>query len=141
MGTCHTVPPPQKRAQASHRPTPFQAPESVTSERQPRGSRLTRAAELTACFESGRRRHTSHLDLAWRQNRAGHPRVGIIVPRYQHTAVARNQLRRRLREIVRREGLGRLPQIDLVVRARRSAYAAAFAVLRAELTDALARVA
>jgi ribonuclease P protein component len=58
------------------------------------------------------------------------------VPRYGSTAVARNRLRRRLREIVRRDILRQLPAIDLVIRPRRSAYAASFAVLRAELTDA-----
>jgi ribonuclease P protein component len=50
--------------------------------------------------------------------------------------VARNRLRRRLREILRRDVLPRLPSIDLVVRPKRAAYAASFAVLRAELTDA-----
>jgi ribonuclease P protein component len=50
--------------------------------------------------------------------------------------VARNRLRRRLKEILRREVLRRLPPIDLVIRAKRSAYAASFAVLRAELTGA-----
>lgn len=66
--------------------------------------------------------------------------MGIIVPRHSQSAVARNRLRRRLREILRRDALSRLPAIDLIVRARRAAYAASFAVLRAELTDALARV-
>jgi ribonuclease P protein component len=74
--------------------------------------------------------------LAWRPNLAGHARTGIIVPRHQSSAVARNRLRRRLREILRREVLPHLPPIDLVVRANRGAYAAPFAVLRAELTDA-----
>jgi len=74
--------------------------------------------------------------LAWRHNNSGHARTGIIVPRYQSSAVARNRLRRRLKEILRREVLRRLPPIDLVIRAKRSAYAASFAVLRAELTDA-----
>jgi len=50
--------------------------------------------------------------------------------------VARNRLRRRLKEILRREVLRRLPPIDLVIRVKRSAYAASFAVLRAELTGA-----
>lgn len=67
--------------------------------------------------------------------------MAIIVPRHSQSAVARNRLRRRLREIVRRDALARLPAVDIVVRARRGAYAAPFAVLRAELTDALARVA
>jgi ribonuclease P protein component len=61
--------------------------------------------------------------------------MGIIVPRFQSSAVARNRLRRRLREILRRDVLPQLPPIDIVVRAKRAAYAATFAVLRAELTD------
>ena len=93
-----------------------------------------------ACWEQGHRRRAAHLDLAWQSNTQGHPRVGIIVPRHAQSAVARNRLRRRLREILRRDALARLPACDIVVRARRGAYAAPFAVLRAELTDALARV-
>jgi ribonuclease P protein component len=81
-----------------------------------------------------------NTDIAWRPNRAGHPRTGIIVPRFQHTAVARNRLRRRLREILRRDVLGNLPGVDLVVRAKHSAYAASFADLRAELTACVSRV-
>ena len=51
--------------------------------------------------------------------------------------MARNRLRRRLREILRREVLRNLPAIDLVIRAKRSAYTASFAELRAELTAAV----
>jgi ribonuclease P protein component len=72
--------------------------------------------------------------VAWRHSVAGHARTGVIVPRYQSTAVARNRLRRRLREILRREVVQQLPAIDLVIRAKRSAYSATFADLRAELT-------
>lgn len=82
-----------------------------------------------------------HLDIAWRPNTTGHARIGIVVPRYGLTAVARNRLRRRVREILRRGPLSNLPAIDLVVRAKRAAYAARFAVLRAELTDATAQLA
>jgi len=56
---------------------------------------------------------------------------------YQSSAVARNRLRRRLREILRRDVLRTLPAVDLVIRAKRSAYTASFAVLRAELTGAV----
>jgi len=83
---------------------------------------------------------TRHLDLAWRSNGAGHPRMGIIVPRFQFTAVARNRLRRRLREILRRDALASLPAVDLVVRAKRSAYSAGFSALRAELSDGVTRL-
>ena len=54
--------------------------------------------------------------------------------------MARNRLRRRLREVLRR-GPVTLPPVDLVVRAKRTAYAASFAVLRAELTEAAGRIA
>ena len=84
----------------------------------------------------------SHLDLAFRPNPKGHARVGVVVPRYQFTAVARNRLRRRVKEILRRDVL-RLPAltaVDLVVRAKRAAYAASFAALRAELTDLVSRI-
>jgi len=80
------------------------------------------------------------LDVAWRPNLQGHARAGIVVPRFGETAVARNRLRRRVREILRRELLRSLPAIDLVVRAKPAAYSARFAELRTELTDAVARM-
>lgn len=61
--------------------------------------------------------------------------MGLIVPRFQESAVARNRLRRRLKELWRRELQQAVPAQDLVVRARREAYAASFATLRAELFE------
>jgi ribonuclease P protein component len=83
---------------------------------------------------------TPHFDLAWRESPVGRPRTAIVVPRYQFTAVARNRLRRRLREILRRNPLATLPVVDLVVRAKRTAYAAPFAALRADLTESVTRI-
>jgi ribonuclease P protein component len=102
---------------------------------------LRRSAELAACWKEGERVRTPHLELAWRLRRVGGPRAAIVVPRYHYSAVARNRLRRRLREIVRREVLPALGPVDLVVRAKRDAYAAPFAVLRGELSAAARRVA
>jgi len=59
--------------------------------------------------------------------------MGLIVPKLQSSAVARNRLRRRLRELWRRELVGTVPSWDVVVRARRAAYQAPFGVLRDEL--------
>ena len=95
---------------------------------------------MEACWREGRRIRTTHLDLAWRANRYRGARAAVIVPRYQFTAVARNRVRRRLREILRRGVLATFPAVDLVVRAKRLAYQAPFATLRAELTEAAARV-
>lgn len=71
--------------------------------------------------------------MIWMDNSSGHPRVGLIVPKYQASAVARNRLRRRLREIWRRELQPHQPQWDLVIRARREAYGASFDALRGQL--------
>ena len=140
MGSRGPVPPAEEGAQAPHHPPAFQAPESLTGERFPRRLRLARGPELTACWEHGRRLHAPHLDLAWRPNPLGHPRTAIVVPRFQFTAVARNRLRRRLREILRRYPLTAVPAVDLVVRAKRAAYAAPFAGLSAELMACVTRI-
>jgi ribonuclease P protein component len=61
----------------------------------------------------------------------------VIVPRYRRPVVARNRVKRRLREALRREVLPRLDaaglHLDVLVRARREAYAASYAHLRDEL--------
>jgi ribonuclease P protein component len=59
--------------------------------------------------------------------------MGLIVPRFQETAVARNRLRRRLREVWRREIMNAQPAWDVLVRARRESYSASFDILRSEL--------
>src|SRR5213079_1606589 len=140
VGSRRPVPPAEEGAQAPHRPPAVQTPESLTGERFPRRVRLARGPELAACWEQGRRLRAPHLDLAWHPSPLGHPRTAIVVPRFQFTAVARNRLRRRVREILRRHALVSLPAVDLVVRAKRSAYAVSFAVLRADLTGVVSRI-
>jgi ribonuclease P protein component len=63
------------------------------------------------------------------------------VPKYSRTSVARNRLKRRLREIVRTELLPYLPAGDLVVRARREAYEASFTELHEQLVHSRDRLA
>jgi len=88
----------------------------------------------------GARRRTGRLDIYWRPNDLGHPRLGVIAPRHGQTAVARNRLRRRLREHLRRRLLPTLPSLDLVVRARFAAYAASPTELTADLDTWHARL-
>ena len=59
--------------------------------------------------------------------------MGFVVPKYKHTGVARNQLKRRLRELVRTRLLPTLPPGDVVIRPNPAAYGASFAQLTAEL--------
>jgi ribonuclease P protein component len=58
------------------------------------------------------------------------------VPRHHRTAVDRNRLKRRLRELVRVDLLGVLrkaPAVDVAIRARADAYRATFAGLRTDV--------
>ena len=110
----------------------------MTAERLPKSSRLTRAADIRALLTQGKRRRTDHLDLFSRPSPVESSRLGVIVPRHQRTAVQRNLLRRRLREIGRRTVLPCLAgATDLLVRARAGAYAASFETLRRELVRSL----
>ena len=71
--------------------------------------------------------------MIWMDNTTGHPRMGLVVPKFQSSAVARNRLRRRLREIWRVELQPHQPAWDLVIKARREGYGASFDGLRADL--------
>ena len=68
-------------------------------------------------------------------------RVGVVVPKYKHSAVARNRLKRRLRELVRLEWLPMLPAMDVVVRVIPPAYDRDFDALRSEMRQAGQRLA
>jgi ribonuclease P protein component len=96
----------------------------------PREHRLARASELHHCLQSGRRRRGPLLEFIWADNSLGHPRMGMIVPKHGENSVARNRLRRRLKEVWRTEVQSRQPAWDLVIRATRAAYAAPFDTLR-----------
>ena len=56
-----------------------------------------------------------------------------MVPKHRQTAVLRNRLKRRLRELVRCELLPLLSQGDWVIRAKPEAYNASFEALREEI--------
>jgi ribonuclease P protein component len=68
--------------------------------------------------------------------------VGIIVPKHRHSIVERNRLKRRLREIVRRDMLPLVPTLgaDFVVRAGPRAYEATYEMLRAELATGVQQI-
>lgn len=58
------------------------------------------------------------------------------MPRYKHSAVDRNRLKRRLRELVRIELLGELPPMDVVLRVAPHAYGRTFDSLRDDVRKA-----
>ena len=77
--------------------------------------------------QEGRRIRTAYLDVRVLASPLPHSRIGIIVPRHHQTAVERNRLKRRLRELARLEllpALRRESAYDVAIRARREAYEA-----------------
>jgi ribonuclease P protein component len=84
-----------------------------------------------------------HLDVRVLASPLDYPRVGIVVPLHKHSAVDRNRLKRRLRELVRAELLPSLrerPGLDVAIRTRREAYAATPSSLRTDVLSIHARV-
>jgi len=63
------------------------------------------------------------------------------VPRYRHSAVARNLLKRRLRELTRLRILPTGLPYDIVVRVKPEAYDAGFTQLAADVDRAVAQLA
>jgi ribonuclease P protein component len=68
------------------------------------------------------------------------PRVGFVIPKYKHSGVERNRLKRRLREIVRLGVLSELAPMDLVIRVLPVAYGRNFEALRDEVLQAVRRI-
>jgi ribonuclease P protein component len=69
-----------------------------------------------------------------------HTRVAIVVPRYKHSAVRRNRVKRWLRELVRLELLPALRAIasfDIAIRSRPTAYEAGLDALRDDIRSAI----
>jgi len=81
------------------------------------------------------------LDIRHLASDAGKARVAVVVAKFGHSAVARNTLKRQLRELARARLLPRVGEVDVLLRAKREAYGAEFAELRDEVDAAAARLA
>jgi ribonuclease P protein component len=68
-----------------------------------RRNRLSRSRDFDAVYRHGRSVSTRFLTLYWfeRDDAVGAPRLGFAVPKAVGNAVARNRIKRQLREIVR----------------------------------------
>ncbi|MGH7639275.1 MAG: ribonuclease P protein component [Gemmatimonadaceae bacterium] len=91
-------------------------------------------------LRSGQRLKAQLLDVRRLESPTGHVRVAIVVPKYGFTAVRRNRLKRRLRELARQNMLPRPVSCDVLLRARREAYNATFDGLRDDIADVAARL-
>jgi ribonuclease P protein component len=109
-------------------------------QRLPAAGRIRNGGEIRNLLGRGKRKRTEHLDVFFAASPAFRCRFGQVVPKHRHDLVERNRLRRRLREIGRRDVIPRLWQagarVDFLVRAKRQAYDATFDELRGEILTA-----
>ncbi len=99
--------------------------------------RLTDSPEFERVYRQGTAYRGKLFSVHAFPNERGNPRLGLSVSRKVGTAVTRNAVRRRLREVFR-SCIPEIPgDLDLVVSARAPASGATFGELRAEFGKAL----
>jgi ribonuclease P protein component len=115
----------------------------VRPERLGPDARLRRPPEYLRCYRQGRRRPGRFVLVYFLQRAAGESdlfRLGLTASRKVGSAVVRNRLKRRAREVVRRSTWRELwRRCDVVLHFQPAAASASFAALRSELEASLAR--
>ena len=99
----------------------------------PRECRVTRRAEYDAVYREGQRRSSREFTIFVRANGLDLSRFGWSIKRALGTAVRRNRIRRRIREILRLHRQEIAPGWDIVIHPRSSAATANFTALTDEL--------
>ena len=94
---------------------------------------MARKAEFEAVYRSGGRRSSAQFVVFYRANGGAHSRFGSSVKKQLGNAVVRNRIRRRIREILRRNSSETPSGWDIVIHPRRSVARANFGQLQAEL--------
>ena len=104
----------------------------------PQDFRIRRRAEYEKVYADGRKLYGRYMILFCLPRTEPPARCGFAVSRKVGGAVVRNRVRRRLREICRRE-LAAQPSADFVISVRREAAGAPFAELAAEVARLAAK--
>jgi ribonuclease P protein component len=81
---------------------------------------------------------TTHLEVRASDSLFSYSRAGVVVPKFGHTIVERNRLRRQLRELARTALLPCLESKDVLIKALPSAYGTAFDILGHEVREVAA---
>ncbi len=104
----------------------------------PKAARLRRRREFLAVQREGRRRHTEHFVVLQRRAAGtAMARLGVTVSSRVGNAVARNRVKRLVREVFRRRRATLRLRVDVVVIAKTGAERLAYAQVAKELEPAL----
>ena len=103
-----------------------------------RSSRLLRHADFERVYKQGQRHFAAHMTVFYLRRAQGDAaRVGFTVGRVLGGAVDRNRMKRRLREVVRRNLPPGVP-VDVVFNPKKSLLTAEFTELLDEVSRAFA---
>ncbi|HEX9871993.1 MAG TPA: ribonuclease P protein component [Candidatus Tectomicrobia bacterium] len=102
-----------------------------------RHERLTNAADFTRCYRHGKRLRTHYFTVyAYRWGDSA-PRLGLAVGKTVGIAVVRNRVKRRLRELFRRQKVLVPRGYDLFIRAGPASAAVSYAALEVAWAGAM----
>jgi ribonuclease P protein component len=105
----------------------------------PRECRVATRSEYDAVYREGKRRSSRELTIFIRSNGLERSRFGWSIKKTLGSAVRRNRIRRRLREILRLHRQEISPGWDIVIHPRGSAATADFGELTQELLKLIPR--
>ena len=108
----------------------------------PKSKRLLKHADFDRVYREGRRQVSRNMSVFYLEqaNTHGAVRVGITVGRALGGAVARNRVKRRMREVVRRHLTELTGALDVVINPRKSAADMEFAELEKEVEQAFRKI-
>lgn len=109
------------------------SPPDVARESFRKADRIVRSVDFRRIQDHGRKFHSPRLVVAWSEGAADRTRLGLTVSRKVGNAVVRASVKRRIREIFRRNRSQWPLGVDLVVIARSAAASAPFEALREDL--------
>ena len=118
-------------AQGAHNPSPG------TGRKNPRSGRLLRHADFEQVYKQGRRHFSTHMTVFYLRRAEGEGlRVGFTVSRALGGAVARNRMKRRLREAVRMTRPTWCASADVVINPKKSLLTVEFSAVVNEVSRA-----
>ena len=116
-----------------------EAPE--TDQRFPRSGRLTARRQFLEVYRRGRKVRRPAFTVFGMPNDVGRCRIGLTVTRKVGGAVARNRIKRVLREAFRRHGMKLQRSMDLVFNAQRALLSMSAPHIEREFRGAIAELA
>lgn len=105
-----------------------------------RNFRLTAEKDYARIFSKGRPFHGRGMGMKAVRNQLDTPRIGFVVStKVSKKAVVRNQVKRRMREIVRKQLQTMIGGVDIVFMARPDSTKMTYADLERAMTDIMSK--